>query len=165
MLKNLPIHSSFSVFLNIVQTFQETGSMDNKKRIKKATDDGNSTNILAAVALNPLVQDSLNVKMVLVDEVFCEYSIPTNFIPSISHFIENYMAMIFKIVYNSVNGHKDYKKIICLSLKSYLPTKLHLQTMDMINLRNMHCVSRMPTLNERNKQAETLVYKRLRRNS
>jgi len=130
MLKNLPIHSSFSVFLNIVQTFQETGSMDNKKRIKKATDDGNSTNILAAVALNPLVQDSLNVKMVLVDEVFCEYSIPTNFIPSISHFIENYMAMIFKIVYNSVNGHKDYKKIICLSLKSYLLTKLHLQTMD-----------------------------------
>jgi len=124
------VHSSFSVFLNIVQTFQETGSMDNKKRIKKATDDGNSTNILAAVALNPLVQDSLNVKMVLVDEVFCEYSIPTNFIPSISHFIENYMAMIFKIVYNSVNGHKDYKKIICLSLKSYLLTKLHLQTMD-----------------------------------
>ena len=49
------VHSSFSVFLNIVQTFQETGSVNNKKRkqIKKATDDGNSTNILAVVTLDP----------------------------------------------------------------------------------------------------------------
>ncbi|KYM99634.1 hypothetical protein ALC62_09637, partial [Cyphomyrmex costatus] len=49
------VHPSFSVFSNIVQTFQETGSVDNKKRkrIKKATDDVNLTNILAAVALNP----------------------------------------------------------------------------------------------------------------
>ena len=50
------VHPSFSVFfLNIVQTFQKTGNMNNKKRkrIKKATDDGNSTNILVAVALNP----------------------------------------------------------------------------------------------------------------
>ena len=51
------IHSIFFVFSNIVQTFQETGSVDNKKRkrIKKATDNGNSTNILAAVALNPYI--------------------------------------------------------------------------------------------------------------
>ena len=55
MLKDFLIHPSFSVFSNIVQIFQETGSVDNKKRkrIKKATNDGNSTNILAAVALNP----------------------------------------------------------------------------------------------------------------
>ena len=42
------VHPSFSVFSNIVQIFQETGSVDNKKRkrIKKATNNGNSTNIL-----------------------------------------------------------------------------------------------------------------------
>ena len=51
------VHSLFCFTIhntNIVQTFQETGSVDNKKRkrIKKATDDGNSTNILAAGTLN-----------------------------------------------------------------------------------------------------------------
>ena len=52
------VHPSFSIFSNIVQTFQEIGSVDNKKRkrIKKATDDGKSTNILAAVALNPHIR-------------------------------------------------------------------------------------------------------------
>jgi len=41
------VHPLFSVSSNIVQTFQEAESVDNKerKRIKKATDDGNSTNI------------------------------------------------------------------------------------------------------------------------
>jgi len=49
------VHPSFSIFSNIVQTFQETGSVNYKKRkrIKKATDNRNPTNILAAVALNP----------------------------------------------------------------------------------------------------------------
>jgi len=49
------VHPLFSVFSNIVQIFQETGSKNNKKhkRIKKATDDRNSMNILAVVTLNP----------------------------------------------------------------------------------------------------------------
>ena len=159
------VHLSFCFFKHSTN-FLRTRSMDNKKRkrIKKATDDGNSTNILAAVAVNPHI--SLNVKVVLVDEVFCEYSILTNFIPSISHFIKSYMAMIFKIVYNSVNGHyKDYKKKICLSLKSYLLTSYIYKQSTNKSSQHALLVSRKPTLDERSGRAETLVYKRLGRNS
>ena len=48
------VNSSRSIFLNIIKTFQETESKDNKKhkQIKKATDDGNITNILADKVLN-----------------------------------------------------------------------------------------------------------------
>ncbi|KYN45069.1 hypothetical protein ALC56_00543 [Trachymyrmex septentrionalis] len=51
------VHPSFSVFSSIIKTFQETGSVYNKKckRIKKATNNENSTNILAAIALNPYI--------------------------------------------------------------------------------------------------------------
>jgi len=45
-------------------------------------------NILCYSIKSTLVQDSLNVKVVLI-EVFCEYSIPTNFISFISHFIKS----------------------------------------------------------------------------
>jgi len=48
---------SRSVFSNIIKHFQETGSVDNNKRqrSKKATNDDNTINILAAVAENPNV--------------------------------------------------------------------------------------------------------------
>jgi len=62
------VHTSFSVFSNIVQTFQEAGNgwnVDNKKRkrIKKATDDRNSN--ISVLKIYISVQDSLNVKVVL----------------------------------------------------------------------------------------------------
>lgn len=46
---------SRSVFADIIKTFQETGSVGNKKRLraKKVTDENNATNILAAVINNP----------------------------------------------------------------------------------------------------------------
>ncbi|KOC63585.1 hypothetical protein WH47_03087 [Habropoda laboriosa] len=48
---------SLSVFTNIIKKFQETGTVDNKTRnlAKRATDDGNSINIVAAVIRDPHV--------------------------------------------------------------------------------------------------------------
>lgn len=48
---------SLSVFANIIKKFRETGNVDKEKRIraKKATDDGNTINILASVIQNPHV--------------------------------------------------------------------------------------------------------------
>ena len=47
--------------------------------------------------------------------------------------------MIFKIVYNSVDGHyKDYKKMICLSLKILLTDEATFTNNGQVNLRNMH---------------------------
>ena len=54
------VHLSFCFFKHSTN-FLRTRSMDNKKRkrIKKATDDGNSTNILAAVALNIHIRNQI----------------------------------------------------------------------------------------------------------
>jgi len=123
------VHPLLSVFSNIVKTFQETRNADNKKRewIKKALMKF-SMNILCYSTKSTLVQDSLNVKVVLV-EVFCEYSIPTNFISFISHFIKSDNDFQNCVQFCEW-ALRSYKKMICLSLKFYLLTKLHLQRMD-----------------------------------
>ncbi|KYN04951.1 hypothetical protein ALC62_04167 [Cyphomyrmex costatus] len=129
------VHPSFSVFSNIVQTFQETGSVDNKKckRIKKATEsDGNSTNILAAVALNPHISTR---------QLERESDISRRSVLRILH--SNKFHPFHISLHQELHGNdfqnciqfcewalQRLQEVICLPLKSYLLTKLHLQTMD-----------------------------------
>lgn len=86
------VRPSLSVFTNIIKKFQETGTVDNKTRnlAKRATDDGNSINIAAAVIRDPHVSArQLERESGISRQVFYEYYTLTNFTRSTYHFINN----------------------------------------------------------------------------
>ena len=132
-----------------------------KNANKKVIDDKNSTNICSTKSILTH-RDRLNIKVVLINEVFCKYSIPTNFIPSISYFIKNYMMQWFSKSCEQfcewIGTTKTIRRwYIC---QSYLLTKLLYiyKRWTSKSLQNTLLVSRKPTLNER-RTGRDLKYK------
>ena len=101
---------SRSTFANIIQTFEEPGNVDNKrKRLKLATGERHAVDILASVAHNPHVSS----RQLERESVISQLSV-LRILHTTCHFIRSSMAVTFDEGWNSrKGGYGKCKQMTC----------------------------------------------------